>query len=97
MLTEEFINNYSGYNEKGNIFTYEMFKLFFNKILDKVYKLKAISIFLESRVMNEINDLVLEAKKFKELYFYCNKYEYFNKFKITVHIFLLELEVNSLE
>ena len=95
MLTDEFINVYS----KNNVFTYGMFKLFFNEILKKVYKLKKDSIFLTSDTMNEIDELLNEAIKFKELYFYCdcNKRNYFEKLKITVHIFLLKLEVNSLE
>ena len=93
MLTDEFINVYS----KNNVFTYGMFKLFFNEILKKVYKLKSESIFLTSDTMNEIDNLLNEAIKFKELYFYCNKKNYFEKLKIIVHIFLLKLEVNSIE
>lgn len=91
MLTEEFIKSYAS----NNVFTYQMFKVFFNHILEEVYKLKTKSILLEST--DGIDDLLITAKKFKELYFHCNKHEYFNKFKITVHVFLLELEVNSLE
>ncbi len=73
MLTDEFINVYS----KNNVFTYGMFKLFFNEILKKVYKLKKDSIFLTSDTMNEIDELLNEAIKFKELYFYCNKKKLF--------------------
>lgn len=99
MLTDEFINRYTSYSEdaKNNrAFSYGEFKLFFNEILKNVYKLKKESIFLTSNNMSKIDNLLTEAIMFKELYFYCNKRNYFEKFKIIVHIFLLKLEVDNI-
>lgn len=100
MLSEEFINNYTSYDKdtKNNkAFSYGKFKIFFNEILKKVYKLKSESIFLASDNMSKIDNLLVEAINFKDLFFYCNKRKYIEKIKISVHIFLLRLEVNSLE
>ncbi len=99
MLSEEFINNYTSYDKdtKNNkAFSYSEFKIFFNEILKKVYKLKKESIFLTSDNMSEIDNLLIEAIKFKDLFFYCNKKKYFEKFKITIHIFLLKIEVDNI-